>query len=158
MERITISLEEELLAELDAYMGRTGYANRSEALRDILRAELEADRLSSGRATHCVACLTYVYNHEERELSQRLVRAQHDHHDLGLSTLHVHLDHENCMEAVILRGATTKVRDFANEIVAQRGVRHGNLHMVPADLVIERHEHGHHGGRPAPHVHSRPKT
>lgn len=155
MERITISLEDELLGELDAYMERKGYANRSEALRDVLRAELAADRLSTGRAAQCVACLTYVYNHEERELSQRLVRAQHAHHDVGLSTLHVHLDHENCMEAVILHGSTGNVREFANGIMAQRGVRHGHLHVVPADIVIQRHEHGH---REAPHTHSRPKT
>ena len=158
MERITISLEDELLAELDSYMERRGYANRSEALRDALRAELAAEGLSTGRASHCVACLTYVFDHEERELSQRLVRAQHAHHDLGLSTLHVHLDHDNCMEAVILQGSTGKVRELANEVLSQRGVRHGHLHVVPADIVLERHEHGHHHAPRAAHVHSRPKT
>lgn len=158
MERITITLDEGLLEQFDDYMHRNGYENRSEAFRDVVREKLEGERLDSGAASHCIGCLTYVFNHEERELTRRLTQAQHDHHDLSLSTLHVHLDHDNCLEATILRGPTEAVRNFANGVVSQRGVRHGNLHMVPADIRTDRHPHGPDGATHAAHVHSKPKT
>jgi len=75
---------------------------------------------------------------------------QHDSHDLNLSTMHVHLDHDNCLETVILRGPTLQVRALADRIIAERGVRHGQLNLVAVDLDIKFHRHG--------HVHSRPKT
>ncbi len=146
MDRFTISLEEDLLAQFDDYIRRRGYGNRSEAVRDILREKLEADRLDDERTGHCVACLSYIYNHDERELSRRLTQASHAHHDLTLSTLHVHLDHENCMEVSILQGPTAEVWHFADSIIAETGVRHGKLTAVPVEVQ---------GGA---HVHSRPKT
>lgn len=158
MERITISVDDNLLTQFDAYMEDRGYGNRSEAFRDLLREKLESERLGSDTSGHCVASLTYIYDHESRELARRLTHAQHDHHDLGVSTLHVHLDHENCMETVILRGETTRVRAFANAVISQPGVRHGNLHLVPADEEIGRHRHGTGDGTGKAHVHSRPKT
>lgn len=158
MERITITLDDELLAQFDAYMQRNGYENRSEAFRDVVRDKLEGERLDSGEATHCIGCLTYVFNHHERELARRLTQSQHDHHDLSLSTLHVHLDHDTCMEAMILRGPTEAVRAFSNTVVSQRGVRHGNLHLVPADVSLDRHTHGSAVETHSHHVHSRPKT
>lgn len=156
MERITVTVDDGLLAQFDAYMKRNGYGNRSEAFRDIVREKLEGDRLTRGEAAHCVGCLTYVYDHHARELAGRLTREQHEHHDLSLSTLHVHLDHDTCLETTVLRGPTEAVRAFANTVIAQRGVRHGNLHIVPADLETSRHAHG--GDVRTPHVHSRPKT
>ena len=157
MERITISLDEALVSELDSYMERRGYANRSEAFRDLLREKIEGERLSEDDAGACIGCLTYIYDHGARELAGRLTHAQHDHHDLSVSTLHVHLDHENCLEAVVLRGETGRVRSFANQVMSQPGVRHGNLHLVPAEEEIDRHDHGT-GGTGTPHVHSRPRT
>lgn len=158
MHRITISLDDHLVTELDAHMDRKGYANRSEAFRDALRAQVEAERLETGGATHCVACLSYVYDHEERELAQRLVREQHRHHDVSLSTMHVHLDHDNCMEVVILRGLISQIRALANAILSQRGVRHGHLRLISADIAVQAHRHGRKARGPAGHVHSRPKT
>lgn len=158
MERITITLDDGLLAQFDDYMQRNGYENRSEAFRDVVREKLEGERLDSGAASHCIGCLSYVFNHHERELARRLTQAQHDHHDLSLSTLHVHLDHDNCLEAMILRGPTEDVRVFANAVVSQRGVRHGNLNIVPADVEMDRHSHGLDGDTRTAHVHSRPKT
>lgn len=155
MERVTISLEEDLLAEFDAYIGRKAYTNRSEAIRDLLRRCLEQDRLEGDRAKHAVACLSYVYNHHQRELAQRLTKVQHGHHDLMLSTLHVHLNHEDCLEVVILRGHTEEVRRLGGEIVAETGVRHGYLHIVPADVKSARHRHGNESHE---HVHTRPMT
>lgn len=151
MERVTISLDDALLAEFDDYMKRKGYENRSEAIRDLLRQRLEQDRLEEDRASHAVACLSYVYNHHQRELSRRLTQAQHSHHDLMLSTLHVHLDHENCLEIAVLQGPADDVRRFAEATIAETGVRHGNLHLVPAESGEAEHVHGTSGGHD--HVH-----
>ena len=155
MERVTISLDDGLLAEFDEYIKRKGYENRSEAIRDLLRQRLEADRLEGGRAESSVACLSYVYNHHQRELSRRLTAAQHDHHDLVLSTLHVHLDHDNCLEIAVLEGGTADVRAFADATMAETGVRHGNLHLVPTERASHHHAHGEHGHS---HEHNHPKT
>lgn len=162
MDRFTVSLDEELLSQFDDYIRRRGYQNRSEAVRDILRGELESERLAEDESGHCVACLSYIYNHHERELSRRLTEASHAHHDLTLSTLHVHLDHENCMEVAILQGPTNAVRRFADGVTAETGVRHGKLNAVPVDRKGH-HDHGHghghdHGHHDHPHVHSSPKT
>ncbi len=163
MERFTISLDEKLAKEFDRLIRSHGYSNRSEAVRDILRQRLEASRLEREEAPDCIAALSYIYNHHERDLAERLTAHSHDHHDLTVSTMHAHLDHENCMETVILRGPTKAVRAFADATMAERGVRHGALNMVPADVNAGRqHRHGHphhHGGPDHPyHVHSRPKS
>ena len=162
MERVTVSLDDDLLAQFDEYIHRTGYANRSEAVRDLIRAKLEADRLERDHAPNCVACVSYVYDHHERELSRRITQAHHAHHDLTQSTLHVHLDHDSCLEVAVLKGRTDAVRDFANALMAERGVRHGQLHVVPADVSVAPHAHGGHAhdqvNRHAPHVQQHPKT
>lgn len=152
MERITISLPEELAAEFDRLIAERGYDNRSEAVRDMLRAQLDRAREAREADGHCVANLSYVYNHHERELAERLMSLQHAHHDLSVSTMHAHLDHDHCIETVILKGPAQAVRQFANAIAAERGVRHGQLNLVMVDLSRE-HRHG----DGAPHVHLRPQ-
>lgn len=162
MERVTISLDETLLEAFDAFIGRKGYENRSEAIRDLLRARLESDRLEENRAPHAIACLSYVFDHHQRELVRRLTNVQHDQHDLVLSTTHVHLDHDNCLEVAILRGHTEAIRRFANVVMAETGVRHGNLHIVPAEMSKGGHthdkgsrgDHDHHDE----HVHAHPTS
>jgi len=160
MERITISLDADLAAEFDRLIAERGYQNRSEAVRDLLRAHLEQARQKRGEATHCVANLSYVYNHRQRDLAERLTALQHDQHDLTVATLHAHLDHENCLESVILRGPTAAVRSFSDALIAERGVRHGQLNLIDVDVNSGR-EH-HHGYKPAGpshgHVHLKPKT
>jgi CopG family nickel-responsive transcriptional regulator len=151
LERITISLDEQLAREFDESIRRKGYQNRSEAMRDMIRQTIEQGRLEQAEAPHCIAALSYVYNHHERELASRLTHIHHDHHDLNLSTMHVHLDHDNCMETVIMQGHTQAVRRFAGQVMAERGVRHGQLNLVPVDLHVEEH-----GGQA--HVHAHPKT
>src|ERR1035437_10941099 len=138
MERITISIDTALAAEFDQLISARGYKNRSEAVRDLVRSHLEAQRQVHPPAGHCVANLSYVYNHHERDLAGRLTAIQHEHHDLTVSTLHAHLDHENCIENVILRGQTADVRQFAEAIMAERGVRHGKLNLVAVE-VSQRH-------------------
>lgn len=142
MERFTISLDEDLARAFDQLIRSRGYANRSEAIRDMLRRELEQTRLARHEAPHCVASLSYVYNHHERQLAERLTDQQHHAHDLVVSTMHVHLDHDHCLEAVILRGATEEVRGFADRMTAERGVRHGQLNLIPVDSeAVHRHVH-----------------
>jgi CopG family nickel-responsive transcriptional regulator len=161
MERITISLDESLAHEFDLLIGRRGYATRSEAVRDLLRRELESERAAAGTG-HCVANLSYVYNHHERDLGERLTGAQHAHHDLCVATMHAHLDHEACLESVILRGPLADVRAFAASIMAERGVRHGGLNVVSVDVSEgsrgHRHAHGSHDPGHHDHVHLKPKV
>ncbi len=147
MERFTISLDESLAQEFDTLIRARGYANRSEAVRDMLRSELEKDRLARKDAPYCVASLSYVYNHHERRLAERLTDLQHHAHDLVVSSMHVHLDHDHCLETLFLRGATHEVRSVAEKISAERGVRHAALNLVPVETEAILH-----------HVHTRPHT
>ena len=141
MDRFTISLDEKLATAFDELIQKRGYATRSEAVRDILRTHLQENIEKNDAKGACVANLSYVYNHHERELSERLVSIQHAHHDLTISTMHAHLDHDQCIETVILKGAVSQVRAFAQEIIAERGVRHGLLNLVSVDLGAA-HTHG----------------
>jgi CopG family nickel-responsive transcriptional regulator len=142
MERFTISLDESLAQEFDTLIRARGYANRSEAVRDMLRSELEKDRLAREDAPYCVASLSYVYNHHERRLAERLTDLQHHAHDLVVSSMHVHLDHDHCLETLFLRGATHEVRSVAEKISAERGVRHAALNLVPVETeAILHHVH-----------------
>ena len=156
MERFTISLDDKLAHEFDHWIAGHGYANRSEAVRDLLRGELERTRQDEDASRHCIACLSYVFNHHERDLMERITGLQHDHHDLSVSTMHAHLDHDHCLETVILRGPTQEVRRFADLVCAQRGVHHGKLNLIS----MQQHQsHRHGGGRKhAPHVHLKPAT
>jgi CopG family nickel-responsive transcriptional regulator len=131
MERITISMDEDLAARFDALIARRGYSNRSEAMRDLVREALDQERLTDDPGSVSFGALTYVYNHHERELASRITRAQHAHHDLAVATLHVHIDDDNCLETVILNGPASDVRAFADALCASTGVRHGRLHLIP---------------------------
>ena len=154
MERFTISLDEHLAEAFDQWIGQRGYANRSEAVRDLLRAELERSRRRAPAGLHCVACLSYVYNHHERELGERLTNMHHAHHDLTLSTTHVHLDHDHCLETVLLRGPAAAVQTFADAVCAERGVHHGSLNLIS----VESHDRHRHEGKTVAHIHLKPAT
>lgn len=134
MERFTISLDEKLANAFDGLIKERGYATRSEAVRDILRTHLQLSAEKRDAGGSCVANLSYVYNHHERELAERLTSIQHAHHDLTMSTMHAHLDHDQCIETVMLKGPVKRVREFAEEMMAERGVRHGVLNLVNVDL------------------------
>jgi CopG family nickel-responsive transcriptional regulator len=141
MDRFTISLDEKLAAAFDALIKERGYATRSEAVRDILRSHLQQSRVQREVKGSCVANLSYVYNHHERELSERLANIQHARHDLTISTMHAHLDHDQCIESVMLKGPVRRVTGFADEIIAERGVRHGHLNLINVDMTRS-HSHG----------------
>ncbi len=139
MQRATISMSDEFAAELQAFMAARGYGNRSEALRALAQIGLEQAKLQDRPATECVATLSYVYDHHTRELAKRLTAASHEHHDLNLATMHIHLDHEHCLEIAVLRGPLQTVRGFASAVLNERGVHSGHLSIIP----VEPHGHAH---------------
>ncbi len=146
MRRITISVDDSLARQFDDLIQKRGYVNRSEAFRDLLRGQLEENRITTRKAKYCIGTVSYIYNHHERELASRLTALQHAHHDVCVSTMHVHLDHDNCLETVVLRGTYQEVEAFGNLLIAESGVRHGNIHLVPvaADAALTaRHRHMH---------------
>jgi CopG family nickel-responsive transcriptional regulator len=153
MQRVTITIDDDLVAEIDAFMAGRGYANRSEAIRDLARAGLSQSSLEAAQVhkqdRDCVATLSYVYDHAARELPKRLTQDFHAHHGLAQATLHVHLDHDSCLEVTVLKGRSVDVKALADHIIAERGVRHGHIVYMPADVSPPRHDgDGHHG-----HVH-----
>jgi len=145
-ERFTVSLDRELADAFERYRQRLGYGSRSEAVRDLLRGFLARQRADEDPDGDCVGILTYIYDHHQRDLAGQLTDAQHDHHDLSVATLHVHLDHDHCLESSVLRGPLGRVRKFSDQVIARRGVRHGDLHLVPVSVA-----HGHHAHDDAEH-------
>jgi CopG family nickel-responsive transcriptional regulator len=155
MQRITITVDDELVAALDRVIAACGYQNRSEAIRDLARAGITQLQEQSDNPQSGVAALVYVYDHQERALAKRLTGSFHQHHDLSVATMHVHLDHDSCMEIAVLRGAMRDVRQFARHVVSERGVRHGRLVTVPVEFENQMHAHGAEPGRRHLHVHVR---
>lgn len=155
MQRVTITIEEELLAEIDEFARTRGYDNRSEVIRDLSRSGLRqaAAERPSGSTGQCVAALVYAYDPEARDLARRLTGEFHAHHDLTLATLHVHLDHDSCLEVAVLRGPLADIRELGEHTIAERGVVHGRVVTIPVELQTEKHAHG---GDPArAHAHTR---
>jgi len=157
MQRVTITLDDELVAALDQVIATRGYQNRSEAIRDLARAGLvqATEEAAAGGRGECVAALVYVYDHEGRALAKRLTRSFHDHHDLSVATLHVHLDHESCLEVAVLRGHAGEIRHMTDHLTSERGVRHGRVVMIPVAFETEKHAHGTHTRRSHLHAHVR---
>jgi CopG family transcriptional regulator, nickel-responsive regulator len=141
MQRVTITIDDDLAAEIDAFMAGRGYDNRSEAIRDLARSGLSQSNLEVAQDRHCVATLSYIYDHAARELPKRLTQDFHAHHGLAQATLHVHLDHDSCLEVTVLKGRSAEVKVFADHVIAERGVRHGHIAYMPADAGPHRHDH-----------------
>lgn len=152
MDRITITIDDDLLATVDALAAARGYPSRSEAIREMLRGAARAAHAARDDAA-CAATLSYVYDHAMRDLPRRIAAIQHDHHDLGIATTHVHFDHETCLEVAILRGPAAAIRRLADALTSQRGVRHVSLHLVPLHHAPQSHAHD---AGTAPHTHDHP--
>ncbi|HXW70300.1 MAG TPA: nickel-responsive transcriptional regulator NikR [Methylocella sp.] len=153
MQRVTVTLDDDLIVELDRFMNERGYSNRSEAIRDLARAGMQQTNGDECNTGDCVAALVYVYDRTVRELASRLAEAHHDHHNLSVAALEIHLDHASCMEISVLRGGALEVQHFAEHIIAERGVRHGRLMAVPVDIKDETHPHGEDRAKRHSHVH-----
>ncbi len=124
--RFSTALELDLLAAFDQFITRHGYQNRSEAVRDLIRKNLVDEQWRSAQGT-VVGVISLAYAHQQHKLQDHLTDLQHEDHDLILSTTHVHLDHDNCLEVVMVRGPATRVKTLADRLIALRGVRHGGL-------------------------------
>ena len=133
MQRVTVTFDDDLMVELDRIMEERNYQNRSEAVRDLVRAGLRDAKVEGPQTGMCMGALVYVYDHNARELSRRLTNAYHDHHELSVASMHVHLDHDTCMELSVLRGEARAVRHFADHVIAERSVRHGELMIIPVE-------------------------
>jgi CopG family nickel-responsive transcriptional regulator len=132
LERIGVSLEDELLAKFDRLIAEKGYENRSEAIRDLIRDALVQRAWSSdaGQREERVAVVTLVYDHDSSSLAQKLAHIQHENHKAVVSALHVHMDPHNCLEVLVLRGRGKDVLAMGEGLVSTKGVKYGKL--VPA--------------------------
>lgn len=155
MQRVTITIDDELMTELDRIIAARGYQNRSEAIRDLARAGIRQAAETLDKQRDCVAALVYVYDHNARQLSKRLADTFHDHHELSLASMHAHLDQDSCMEVTILRGKADKVQHFGEHVIAERGVRHGRIMLVPTDVLIKPHVHADEASHEHPRRHDR---
>jgi CopG family nickel-responsive transcriptional regulator len=124
--RISISLESALLEAFDRSIQDRGYQTRSEAIRDLIRDRLVREQGEKAEGEQ-VAVVTLVYDHHARELASRLIDKQHHHHDLVVSSLHVHLGERHCLEVSVLRGEARQVRHLGDELLATKGVLHGEM-------------------------------
>ena len=155
MQRVTITLDDALMDELDAIIAARGYQNRSEAIRDLARAGIREAAEGVDAKRDCVAALVYTYDHAARQLSKRLTNAYHEQHELSLASLHVHLDEDTCLEVTVLRGKSGDVQHFGEHVIAERGVRHGKIVRMPMEAgakprkSAQRHHgmHHNHDGR-----------
>jgi len=143
LSRIGVSLDSELLDRFDNFIAGKGYDNRSEAFRDLIRDRLVGTAVVASTAP-VVATVTLIYNHHTRLLPEKLADLQHEHHEVVISTLHAHLDHDTCLEVVLLRGKSRNVQQLADKLISTKGVRHGRLVMSSPDTVSP-HPHSHHG-------------
>jgi len=124
--RFGVSIDERLLDRFDDYIAEKAYVNRSEALRDLIRAALVDEQWNVGEA-EAVGTVTLVYDHHSRDLGDKLTDHQHSHHHEVISTLHVHLDADHCLEVVVLRGVASEIKRIADELIGTRGVKHGKF-------------------------------
>lgn len=124
--RIGVAIDEELLEKFDKLVEKRGYANRSEAFRDLIRHELVQEVWSSSNA-EMFGTVTLVYDHHVRSLTEKLTELQHRHHSSIISTMHVHLDHNNCLEVILVRGKASVVQKLADSLIATKGVMHGRF-------------------------------
>jgi CopG family nickel-responsive transcriptional regulator len=145
--RFGVAMDGDLLERFDRRIERRGYANRSEALRDLIRADLAEEHVKGGGMG--AATLTIVYDHHVRELTERLTEMQHELGEAVVSTLHVHLDHDHCLEVIVMRGPAFELQEACDRIIATKGVEHGRVVITALPAGEAGHAHGHE------HVHER---
>lgn len=129
MENITrfgVSIEPELLKKFDKLIKKKGYTNRSEAIRDIIRKNLITEKTQDSQA-EAIGTLTMIYDHHTGNLTNRLLDIQHEHTKEILSTTHIHIDHHNCLEVLVLKGKTGNIQKLADNIKSLKGIKHGEL-------------------------------
>jgi CopG family nickel-responsive transcriptional regulator len=136
LSRIGVAIDANLLNRFDRLIARRGYHNRSEAFRDLIRDELVEQTWSSPESS-VVGTVTLVYDHHVRLLNEKLTSIQHDFQHSILSTLHVHLDHDHCLEVIVVRGKAGEVRKIADTLISAKGVKHGRLTITTSGADVE---------------------
>ena len=131
--RFGVSLPQELITQFDALLLRKNYPNRSEAIRDLIRSALVEEAIHGDE--QMVGVLSLIYDHHKRELQDKLTELQHSHVESIISAMHVHLDHENCLEVIIIRGKAVHIKQLADRMIATKGIKHGNIYLT----VSEKH-------------------
>ena len=139
LSRIGVSLDSELLQRFDSFISDQGYENRSEAFRDLIRDRLVGAAVV-GANSPVVGTVKLIYDHHSRLLPEKLTDIQHDSHELIISTLHAHLDHETCLEVIVLRGKSRDVQKLADRLISTKGVQHGRL-VMSVPNVVAAHSH-----------------
>ena len=134
--RFSTALEPDLLAAFDSFLTRHGYQNRSEGVRDLIRKEMVEEQWRSVQGS-VVGVISLAYAHQQHKLQDHLTDLQHENHDLILSTTHVHLDHDNCLEVILVRGRASRVKTLADRLIALRGVKHGNLTITTSGKALK---------------------
>ncbi len=132
--RSSISIEEELLEKYDRHIKGKKYPTRSKAIIDLIREELVRKEWVEGK--NVAGAITLVYSHHKREIVNKLMSIQHDHHHIIISTQHVHLDHENCLEIVVVKGKPKEIENLSDKLRTVKGVRHGSLTMASTGKKI----------------------
>lgn len=126
VDRFSVSLPPMLLEQLDEMTREKGYVNRSQAIADMIRAHLVEHRQKDAKG-EIAGTITLVYDHHKQHVQETLTDIQHDHHEVIVSTIHVHLDHHNCLEVLVVRGQAGLIKKIADELIAAKGVKHGKL-------------------------------
>jgi CopG family nickel-responsive transcriptional regulator len=150
LSRIGVALDSDLLKRFDDFISRLGYTNRSEAFRDLIRDRLVAAQTASPNAI-VVGTITLIYDHHAHGVTEKLTELQHANHDLVVSTSHAHLDHDSCLEVLIVHGKSRRVDEFAGRLIGLKGVQHGRLVMTVAQPASGTHLHA--NGKPHTHSH-----
>ena len=135
LSRIGVAIDSDLLDKFDALIAKRGYTNRSEAFRDLIRDEL-VEQTWESPDSNVVGTVTLVYDHHVRLLSEKLTDLQHEYHRAILSTLHVHLDHDNCLEVLVVRGRSSAVKQIADTLISTKGVKHGRLTITTSGAEL----------------------
>ncbi len=128
VKRFGVSLEEDILKELDKFVYKHSFPNRSQAIRYFVKSSLVLDKVDNNKIV--AGAIVIVYDHHKRELNNKLMHVQHDYHDLILSTQHVHLDHDLCLETIAVKGNAKKLRELADMIIGTKGIKHGKFVMT----------------------------
>ena len=129
IERVGVSLEKELLGAFDKLIAGKGYQSRSEAIRDLIRQQLSSDRLSDEKA-EAVAAVVLVYDHHATAVMERLTELQHSHFLKTISSLHIHLDHHDCLEVIVLRGKVGEINRMGDKLLSIKGVKLGRINLL----------------------------
>ncbi len=138
LSRIGVALDSDLLERFDGFISRLGYTNRSEAFRDLIRDRLVTERTAAANAT-VVGTVTLIYDHHAHGVTEKLTELQHANHELVVSTSHAHLDHDSCLEVLIVHGRSKRVEEFAGRLIGLKGVQHGRLVMTVAQTEPAHH-------------------